>query len=104
LFTAVGLVLIPYYHGTIPLLIVLAVLSVGTGIMTPTCLGLISRYADQRQQGGVLGINQALGALGRVLGPIWGAFVFQAIGTTWPFLTGGVVLLLVFVLIRRTLW
>ncbi len=102
--TAVGLVLIPYYHGTVPLLIVLAVLSVGTGIMTPSCLGLISRHADARQQGGVLGINQALGALGRVLGPIWGAFVFQAIGTTWPFLTGGIVLLLVFILIRRTLW
>jgi MFS family permease len=102
--TAIGLVLIPYYHGTLLLLVVLAVLSIGTGIMTPSCLSLISRYADPRQQGGILGVNQALGALGRVLGPIWGALVFQGIGTTWPFITGGIVLLLVFVLTRRTLW
>lgn len=102
--TAVGLALIPYSGGTITLLIVLAVLSLGTGVMTPSCLSLISRYADPGQQGGVLGINQALGALGRVLGPIWGAFVFQAIGVSWPFLTGGFVLLIVVLLIRRTLW
>ena len=104
LLTAVGLVLIPYYYGTFPLLVVMAVLSVGTGIMTPSCLSLISRHADPKQQGGILGINQALGALGRVLGPIWGAFVFASVGTTWPFITGGIVLLAVFVLTRRTLW
>ncbi len=102
--TAVGLALIPYSNGTTMLLVVLAVLALGTGVITPSCLSLISRHADQSQQGGVLGVNQALGALGRVLGPIWGAFVFQTIGISWPFLTGGFVLLVVVVLIRRTLW
>jgi DHA1 family tetracycline resistance protein-like MFS transporter len=101
---AVGLALIPYSGGTAGLLAVLAVLSLGTGIMTPSCLSLISRHADPGQQGSILGVNQALGALGRVLGPIWGAFVFQAIGISSPFLTGGFVLLVVVVLIRRTLW
>ncbi|MCB2205173.1 MFS transporter [bacterium] len=104
LLAAIGLAAIPFYHGTALLLIVLAVLSVGTGIMTPSCLSLISRYTDARQQGGILGINQAMGALARVLGPIWGAFVFDAFGTSWPFLTGGIVLLAVFVLVRRSLW
>ncbi|MBN1448957.1 MAG: MFS transporter [Bacteroidetes bacterium] len=102
--TSVGLALIPYTGSTVPLLLDLAVLSVGTGIMTPSSLSLISRHADERQQGGILGINQALGALARVLGPIWGAFAFQHVGIPWPFLTGGIVLLGVVILVRRTLW
>lgn len=102
--TSVGLAAIPYAPDTWSLLGVLAVLSFGTGIMTPSCLSLISRHADERQQGGILGINQSLGALARVLGPIWGAFVFQVFGTSWPFLTGGFVLLGVVFLVRVTLW
>jgi DHA1 family tetracycline resistance protein-like MFS transporter len=95
---AIGLALIPFSVSTTTLLIILAVLSLGTGVMTPSCLGMISRHADPAQQGGVLGINQALGALGRVLGPVWGAFVFDAAGTSWPFLTGGIVMSLVVIL------
>lgn len=102
--TTVGLAAIPYAPGTWPLLGVLAVLALGSGLMTPACLSMISREADERQQGGVLGINQALGALGRVLGPIWGAFVFHAIGTAWPFLTGGIVLFIVVGIARVSLW
>jgi MFS transporter, DHA1 family, tetracycline resistance protein len=102
--TSIGLAAIPFAPGTWSLLLVLAVLSFGTGVMTPSCLSLISRHADERQQGGILGINQSLGALGRVLGPILGAFLFQALGNAWPFLTGGVVLLVVVILTRYTLW
>lgn len=104
LLTSAGLAAIPYAGGTGLLLVVLAVLSFGTGVMTPSCLSMISRHADERQQGGVLGINQALGALARVLGPIWGAFAFDAFGIPWPFLTGGIVLFVVVLLARVTLW
>ncbi len=102
--TMIGLAGIPCTQSTVPLLIDLAILSVGAGLVTPSCLSLISRHADERQQGGILGINQGLGALGRVLGPVWGAFAFQNIGIPWPFLTGGIVLFVVVILIRRTLW
>jgi DHA1 family tetracycline resistance protein-like MFS transporter len=104
IFTSAGLTALPYAPTLWILLPVLAVMSLGTGLMTPSCLSLISRHADERQQGGILGINQSLGALGRVLGPIWGAFVFQSVGTAWPFLTGGFVLFIVVILIRLTLW
>ena len=104
IFTSAGLTALPYSPDSLVLLPVLAVLALGTGLMTPSCLSLISQNADERQQGGILGINQSLGALGRVLGPIWGAFVFQSVGTAWPFLTGGFVLFIVVILIRLTLW
>jgi MFS transporter, DHA1 family, tetracycline resistance protein len=102
--TAIGLAAIPLSISTPMLLLVLAVLSIGTGLMTPSCLGMISRYAHPSQQGGILGINQALGALGRVLGPIWGAFVFDALGTSWPFFTGGIVLSIVTLLVWQQFW
>ena len=102
--TAIGLFLLPFSISTFTLLAILAVLSLGTGLVTPSCLGMISRYADPAQQGGVLGINQALGALGRVLGPIWGAFVFDAAGMSWPFITGGIVLTVVALLVWREFW
>lgn len=102
--TSIGLAGIPFATGTGVLLLVLAVLALGSGLTAPSCLSLISRHADERQQGGILGINQAIGALARVLGPIWGAFVFQVLGTSWPFLTGGLVLLGVVVLARYALW
>lgn len=102
--TSIGLAGIPFTTGTGALLLVLAVLALGSGMTAPSCLSMISRHADDRQQGGILGINQAIGALARVLGPIWGAFVFQVFGMSWPFLTGGFVLLGVVVLARYALW
>jgi MFS transporter, DHA1 family, tetracycline resistance protein len=101
--TMIGLTLIPFSHTTWMLLLVLTVLSLGAGTTTPTSLGLISTSADAEEQGGVLGFNQALGALARALGPVWGGLVFQKLGHIWPFLTGGFVMLFVFLLAYRYL-
>jgi len=102
-FTMLGLTFLPFYISTAVLLIVLTSLSFGSGVVTPTALSLISQNTDARDQGSILGINQSLGALGRVLGPIWGSFVFQHFGHIWPFLTGGAVMLLVFILAWKLL-
>lgn len=96
--TMIGLACIPIPGTTLFLHAVLLVLALGTGLMTPTTLGLISKRADPREQGAILGINQSLGALARVLGPVWGTWVFQAYGHAWPFLTGGIVMLAVFLI------
>ena len=104
LLTMAGLVLLPFYVSTPVLLVELAIMSLGTGLMTPAVLSLISRAADSHEQGGILGVNQALGSLGRVLGPVCGAYIFHVAGNAWPFLTGGVVMAVVALLIRRRLW
>lgn len=102
--TMVGLALIPYTgHSTALLLTVLVVLSFGSGLINPTTLSMISKSVEASDQGGVLGINQSMGALARSLGPVWGAFVFQSFGHPWPFLTGGIVLLLVLLVSLRGL-
>lgn len=102
-FTMIGLAGIPLYVSTVVLHLVLTVLAIGSGIITPMCLSLISRHSDPREQGGILGINQSLGALGRVLGPVCGTVVFQAFGHAWPFFTGASMLFVVFIIAWRSL-
>jgi multidrug resistance protein len=70
----------------------IAVIAVGNGLNTPSLSSLISRAASGDEQGGVLGVSQACGALARVVGPIVGTWTL-AFGTSVPYLTGGVILL-----------
>jgi MFS transporter, DHA1 family, tetracycline resistance protein len=102
-FMMAGLAAIPLSSSTLVLHLVLTVLALGSGVITPMCLGMISRNADPREQGGILGMNQALGALGRTLGPVWGTFAFQSFGPVWPFFTGGIVMFAVVVIAWRSL-
>lgn len=66
-------------------------MSVGTGALQPILLSLISQVASESEQGMVLGLNQSLSSLARVLGPLWGGFAFQYLGYQIPFFTGAVV-------------
>ncbi|MBN1302752.1 MAG: MFS transporter [Melioribacteraceae bacterium] len=90
LFMMSGLGLIPYGINFTGVAIAGAVLNVGTGILQPTILSLISSAAPENKQGTILGINQSFSALARVLGPLWGGIAFEFIGYEFPFLTGAV--------------
>jgi DHA1 family tetracycline resistance protein-like MFS transporter len=101
--TMVGLVCIPLSGNTWILHGVLTVLAFGSGLVTPQVLGMISQQAGPAEQGGILGINQSLGALARGLGPLWGGFIFQTAGHPYPFFTGGAVMLVVLLISWRSL-
>lgn len=88
IFMIIGLGLMPYGSSFIYMAIIVSVLALGTGILQPTILSLISRFTAENEQGLVLGINQSVSAFARVLGPIWGGFAFNYIGFQFPFLTG----------------
>ena len=66
----------------------------GTALLFPSTTSLISRYADPREVGQTLGVQQAFGGMSRLLGPIWGGAVFQHIGPREPFWLGGSLVLL----------
>ncbi len=88
IFMSVGLFLIPYGGNFLGLSIVISVLAIGTGILQPIIPTMISKRAEQNLQGSVLGVNQSISALARVLGPLWGGFSFDFFGYQFPFLTG----------------
>lgn len=66
----------------------------GFATVNPSINSLISRAADDGRQGLTMGVNQALAALGRVAGPIFGGLLFDEVGITLPYLIGGAMLLL----------
>lgn len=98
----IGLTLIPFHVSALVLHLVLAVLSIGTGLVNPTVMSLVSKHAERHEQGVALGMGQSFSALGRVMGPIWAGIATQSFGYMSPFFTGGVVMLLVIILISTS--
>ena len=91
-----GLALLPYSASLRILLLVLVVLTFGNGATNPSISSLISQVAGSEDQGGILGVAQSMASLGRIIGPIWGGFVFDAFGYQYPYLTGGIFMALAF--------
>jgi MFS transporter, DHA1 family, tetracycline resistance protein len=75
--------------------IVISILAVGTGILQPIIPTMISKYSPENEQGAILGVNQSISALARVLGPLWGGFAFHYIGYQSPFITGSIFTLVI---------
>ncbi len=91
---AVGLLLAPLCRGYSPLLVVMAILALGSGLAGPSVQSLISRGASAEDQGGVLGLNQSLSSLARVVGPVSAGYLFGEIGASAPWLSGGILMAL----------
>jgi len=95
---SIGLGLIPYGVNFLGVAIVVIILSIGTGVLQPTLMSMISKYSPEKGQGAILGLNQSFSAFARVLGPLWGGFSFDFLGYQSPFLTGAVFTLITFLL------
>lgn len=68
---------------------------VGFAFLTPSAQALISRRTDASRQGEVLGINQSISALARILGPVFGLSLYFLTRThLLPYVFGGGLLLL----------
>ena len=67
---AIGLGFLPYFSGWAELLVLLAVLSIGTSLTRPPVFGMISNLTAATEQGVTIGVAQSMGALARILGPL----------------------------------
>ncbi len=88
-FMMIGLTLLPFGINIYGLILIGIIFSFGMGILQPLLISMVSKYTSSKNQGVVLGVNQSLSALGRMLGPLWGGFSYQYFGYQLPFLTGG---------------
>ena len=98
IFMTIGLGLIPYGQNFAGVAIIASVLAVGTGLLQPTILSMVSRYSPDKEQGSILGLNQSAASFARVLGPLWGGFSYDFFGYEAPFLTGAFFTLLTFLI------
>jgi multidrug resistance protein len=90
---SIALTLVPV-SPTIPVLAgACGLLALGMGFNSPSIMSSISQLADPRDQGSTLGLSQSLGSLARIIGPMWGGFVFDQFGIRVPFATAAALML-----------
>jgi MFS family permease len=68
------------------LLVVLAVLAIGSGLTRPPLFGLLSILTPSNEQGATIGIAQSAGSLARIFGPMFAAYFFER-NAAFPYLT-----------------
>ncbi len=78
--------------GLIWILIAMIPASIGGGILHPAINSLITKRIEPYEIGGMLGISSAFLSGANALAPLIGGAIFQALGSTAPFLIGGIVL------------
>jgi len=66
--------------------------SIGGGILQPSINSLITKRVGQDEVGGMLGISAAFLSGANAVAPLLGGAIFQALGSTAPFLLGGLLM------------
>ncbi|MEY4385300.1 MAG: hypothetical protein RLY20_583 [Verrucomicrobiota bacterium] len=66
-----SLLIIPFATTLSVLLIGLALVSMSSGLNRAPTMGLISIFTPAEEQGGILGVTQSAGTLGRIFGPLF---------------------------------
>ena len=59
----------------------------GMGFNNPSLSSLVSKLSHEDDQGGILGLASSVASLGRVVGPAWGGYMYDAFGMTTPYLS-----------------
>jgi MFS family permease len=104
---AIGLGSLPLTVGESPTWLIPALLTslffvaVGTGLVTPTVAGFVSRVTDPRDQGRALGLLQSTASTARILGPVAFGIVSGLGGVRAPFMIASLMALIALVLALR---
>ena len=93
---ALSIGMIPFVWNVPTLLVALGFLAVGMGFNNPSLSSMVSKLSHEDDQGGVLGLASSIASLGRVVGPAWGGFLYDAYGMTTPYLSAAAVMFLAF--------
>lgn len=100
--SAIGMGGIGFTQGVWSMLLVQTCLAIGIGLVNPSLLGSISLKGSESEQGELMGVNQSMSALGRIIGPALGGFVYQSISMESPyFFAAGLMLLSLFLVLKN---
>ena len=96
-----GLILLAFAQSNWMLYGGLFFLSLGSAMIIPCLTSLASFYSPEHMQGQSLGIFRSLGALGRVLGPIYASLIYWKFGSVNAYLIGAALIILPIVLVKK---
>jgi multidrug resistance protein len=84
---AISIGMLPFVWNVPTLLVALGLLAMGMGFNNPSLSSLVSKLSHEDDQGGILGLASSVASLGRVVGPAWGGYLYDAFGMTTPYLS-----------------
>ncbi len=89
---AVGFAAVALAVDYLTVMLALGFFILALSVIGPSLNSYISTYAE-RQQGTLMGLNSAFTSLGRVIGPLWGGYIYD-VNVAYPFLSGSATLIL----------
>jgi DHA1 family multidrug resistance protein-like MFS transporter len=92
--TAASFILFGLAGNFASMIAVLVLLSLATAFTRPALNSLVSRSASAGEQGTAMGMINSFYSLGMVFGPVTGGLIFDHIGISWPFFSGGLIFLI----------
>ena len=93
-----GVNFVLFYSNNIILIYVAAILfAVGNGLMWPSFMSILSKFAGKLHQGAVQGVASSIGSLASIIGLIIGGFLYNSIGSP-TFLIAASIIFVVFAL------
>lgn len=89
-----GLAVLPFVHSRPALVPSVLLLTAGQGLITPTLGSTVAGQVEHGRRGEVLGVQQAVSGLARVIGPAGGGLLFGWVGAGAPYAAGAVLVAL----------
>jgi ferrochelatase len=96
-----GLVILAFAKVGWMLYLGLFFLAMGSAMIIPCLTSLISFYSPRHMQGQSLGIFRSLGALGRVIGPVYASLVYWKFGSVNAYLIGAALIFIPALLVKK---
>jgi DHA1 family multidrug resistance protein-like MFS transporter len=88
--TALGFGLLLLANSFVTMMLATTFFAVAFSITNPALLSLTSRRATV-EQGIAMGLSNSFVSLGRIVGPVWGGFIFD-VNVTYPYLSGAAIM------------
>jgi MFS family permease len=89
--TVISMALQPFSSTGLWAIVLMTTIAIGSSVAFPNSGALMSRSIDPDHQGQIMGLNNALGALARVVGPFCAALIFSGVSVNGPFVLGAAV-------------
>jgi MFS family permease len=89
--TVIASALMPFAGAAAGIIALMCLMALSSSVAFPNSGALMSRVVDENHQGQVSGLNNALGAFARVLGPLAAGLVFAGLTIDGPFFLGALI-------------